>query len=260
MKKSITSIITLVIRIIVIAVSSVMLVWVNINPRITAGSVIGTAGFGTIILVCAFWKPLCRLVGKIWKHVVGKIALITFGSIVAVLAGFCVFFSINMLLRIEVPLEKADAVVVLGCQVRGETPSSMLAWRAKAALDVLEDNPEAICVASGGQGSGEDISEAEAIRRYLMQHGISEERIIMEEKSTSTYENIVFSAEILKELGITENIVIATSEFHQYRAYVFAKREGLKTGAHSAPTLKANLPNYWVREWAALFHQLVFGT
>lgn len=254
MKKS------LIIRTIIIAIASVMLVWVNINPRITTGSYIGSAGFGSIILVCAFWKPLCRLISKLWKYAAGRIALITFGSIVAVLAGFCVFFSVNMLLRIEVPLEKTDAVVVLGCQVRGETPSSMLAWRAKAAYELLEANPEAICIASGGQGEGEDISEAEAIRRCLVSRGISDERIILEDKSTNTYENISFSSEILKELGITENIVITTSEFHQYRAYVFAKREGLKTGAHSAPTLVANLPNYWVREWAALFHQLILGT
>ncbi len=250
---------SILIRTIIIIISSVMLVWVNINPRITEGSVIGTAGFGAIILVCALWKPLCRLIGKIRKHIAGRIVLITLGSVVGVLAGFCVFFSVSMLVRMEVHVEKPEAVIVLGCQVRGESPSSMLAYRIEAAYDILEADPDAICVASGGQGAGEAISEAEAIRRYLVNRGIADERIILEDKSVSTYENIKFSADILKERGITENIVIATSEFHQYRAYVFAKREGLETGSHSAPTLTANLPNYWVREWAALFHQLVFG-
>ncbi len=250
---------SIIIRTIILIISSVMLVWVNISPRITEGSVIGTAGFGAIILVCALWRPLTRLIGKIWKHIAGRIALIFFGSVVAVLAGFCVFFSVGMLARMEVPVEKAEAVLVLGCRVRGETPSTMLARRIDAAIDILESNPGAVVVVSGGQGEGEDISEAEAMRRYLVAHNIAGERIYMEDKSVSTYENVHFSAEILKEKGITENIVIATSEFHQYRAYVFAKREGLKTGSHSAPTLIANLPNYWVREWAALFHQLVFG-
>jgi len=252
--------ISLIIRIIVIIIASIMLVWVNINPRITAGSIIGTAGFGTIVLVCAFWRPLCRLIGRIWKRVAGRIVLIALGSVVGVLAGFCVFFSVSMLARMEVPVERTEAVVVLGCQVRGERPSSMLAYRIEAAYEILEADPDAICVASGGQGAGEAISEAEAIRRYLVNRGIEEERIILEDKSVSTFENIHFSADILKERGITENIVIATSEFHQYRAYVFAKREGLKTGSNSAPTKVANLPNYWVREWAALFHQLILGT
>lgn len=249
-----------IIRTIIIVISSIMLVWVNINPRITAGSYIGTAGFGVIILVCAFWKPFCRLIGKIWKLVAGRVVLITFGSIIAVLSGFCVFFSVAMLVRMEVPLEKTEAVLVLGCRVRGETPSTMLARRVDAAIEVLEANPEAVVVVSGGQGEGEDITEAEATRRYLVNRGIEDERIYLEEKSVNTYENISFSADILEELGITENIVIATSEFHQYRAFVFAKREGLETGAHSAPTLTLNLPNYWVREWAALFHQLISGT
>lgn len=136
----------------------------------------------------------------------------------------------------------------------------MLTRRLNAALEVLEDNPGAVCVASGGQGKGELISEAEAMRRYLTGRGISDERILIEDKSVSTYENMSFSAEILREQGITGNIVIVTNEFHQYRASVFAKREGLETGAHSAATKIANLPNYWVREWAALFHQLILGT
>lgn len=250
---------SLIIRVFIILISSVMLVWVNLNTRITEGSIIGTAGFGAIILVCAFWKPFCRLIGKIWKHIAGRIALIFFGSVAAVLAGFCVFFSVGMLARMEVPVEKAEAVMILGCRVRGETPSEMLVCRLNAALDILEDDPEAVVVVCGGQGEGEDISEAEAMRRYLVDHNIAEERIYMEDKSVSTYENVHFSAEILKELGITENIVIATNEFHQYRAYVFAKSEGLKTGSHSARTILPNLPNYWVREWAALFHRLVFG-
>lgn len=237
-----------------------MLVWVNISPRITEGSIIGTAGFGAIVLVCAFWRPFCRVIGKIWSRLAGRIVLIALGSVTAALAGFCVFFSVSMLARMEVPVEKAEAVLVLGCRVRGETPSTMLARRIDAAIEILQANPEAVVIVSGGQGEGEDITEAEAMRRYLVNHNIASERIYIEERSVSTYENVKFSAEILRELGITENIVIATSEFHQYRAYVFAKREGLGTGSHSAPTLVANLPNYWVREWAALFHQLFLGT
>lgn len=248
-----------IIRTIIIAISGVMLVWVNLN-FITAGTYIGSAVFGTVIAASVFFEPLSVVVGKMWNTVFGKIALLILCGIILLLVGICLFFSARMIQRTEVRTEKTQAVVVLGCQVRGETPSVMLSRRLNAALEVLQDNPQAVCVVSGGQGNGENISEAEAMRRYLIGKGIAEERIIKEDKSVSTYENISFSAEILKELGINSNIVIVTNEFHQYRAYNFAKKMGLETGAHSAHTKFANLANYWVREWAALFHQIVFGT
>lgn len=241
------------------ASAGVMLVWVNLN-FITAGTYIGSAVFGTVIAISAFFEPFSRLVGKIWDAFFGKIALLVLGGIILVLVGFCLFFTVRMVQRTEVRTERTEAVIVLGCQVRGDTPSVMLSRRLNAALEVLEENPKAVCIVSGGQGNGENISEAEAMQRYLIGKGIAEERIIKEDKSVSTYENIRFSAEILEELGINSNIVIVTNEFHQYRAYNFAKSLGLETGSHSAHTKFANLANYWVREWAALFHQMVFGT
>lgn len=250
---------SLLIRTIIIIISGVMLVWVNLN-FITAGTYIGSAGFGTILLSAVFWSPLSRLFVRLWESVPCRVAIIVLGSIIAVLVGFCLFFSVRMAMRMEVKSDSPKAVVVLGCQVRGETMSLMLKRRTDAALEVLKENPDCVCIVSGGQGKGENITEAEAMRRYLVANGISEERIFKEDKSVSTYENINFSSEILSELGITDGIVIVTSEFHQYRAYNFAKRLGLETGSHSAHTKVLNLPNYWVREWAALFHQLVLGT
>lgn len=247
------------IRTIIIIISGIMLVWVNLN-FITEGTFIGSAGFGTILLSAVFWNPLVRLLGRLWENIPCRVALIALGGIIAVLVGFCLFFSVRMLMRMEAKTDSPKAVVVLGCQVRGETMSLMLKRRTDAALEVLTENPDCICIVSGGQGKGENITEAEAMRRYLVSKGVAEERIIKEDKSVSTFENISFSAEILSERGISDGIVIVTSEFHQYRAYNFAKRLGLETGSHSAHTKAANLPNYWVREWAALFHQLVFGT
>ena len=98
----------------------------------------------------------------------------------------------------------------------------------------------------------EDISEAEAMRRYLNAHGIADERIITEDRSTTTDENIRFTAELLSEIGISDNITIVTNEFHQYRADIFARRAGLTVGHHSARTSPRLLLNQWVREWGAL--------
>ena len=95
------------------------------------------------------------------------------------------------------------------------------------------------------------------MRRYLAERGVENSRIIMEDKSVSTRENIRFSAELLKERGI-DTAVIVTNEFHQYRADIYARRNGITAGHHSNRTPVYNLANYWVREWAALFSAVLF--
>lgn len=240
-----------IIRTIIAAIAGVLLVWVSIN-YFNAGTVIGWVIFGSIIALGVFWKKFCALVKRLWKRLWGKIALCVVGAAAAFAAGICVFFSVNMILCTEKPLEKTEAVIILGCQVRGEEPSVMLKNRLDAALEVLRETPEAVCIASGGMGDSENISEAECMRRYLIENGIADKRILTEDKSESTEENLAFSREILDNLGISDNIMIVTSEFHQYRASIYAKKNGLQTGAHSAKTPVWNLLNYWVREWAAL--------
>lgn len=239
-------------RILIAAISLIMLVWVNLN-FVTAGTFIGSALFGVIFLAALLWKPLCRLIKLLWGKIIGKIAVMVVGGVVAVCAVLCVIFSVNMAICIEKPVEEPKVVIVLGCQVRGEEPSSMLAYRLIAAIEVLEANPEAVCVVSGGQGSGESISEAEAMYRFLLDRGIPESRIIREDKSVSTRENIRFSAALLSERGITDNIVIVTNDFHQYRADIYARENGYTAvGHHSSRTPARNILNYWIREWAAI--------
>ena len=99
----------------------------------------------------------------------------------------------------KVPAEDGEYVIVLGAQVRGEVPTLVLSARIRAAAEYLKEHPQAIAVASGGKGSGENISEAEAIRRGLVRLGIPEERILLEDRSTSTAENLRFSAEMIQQ-------------------------------------------------------------
>lgn len=247
-----TKIISTTLRILIAAISFLMLIWVNLN-FITAGTFIGSVLFGAIFLITLLRKPFCKLIRRIWGKLAGKITLIFFGALAAFCASLCIVFSVNMAVCVEKPLENPRAVIVLGCQVRGETPSSMLAYRLNAAIETLNEHPETVCVVSGGQGNGEDISEAEAMRHYLIENGIAEERVIKEDKSVSTRENIRFSAEILSEMGITDDIVIVTNDFHQYRADIYARENGFTSvGHHSTRTPLHNLLNYWVREWAAI--------
>lgn len=154
----------------------------------------------------------------------------------------------------QTPRENADYVIILGAQVRGMVPSLVLDARIRCAADYLKENPEAIAVASGGQGSGEMVSEAEAIRQGLLRLGIAADRILLEDKSTSTLENIRFSAEVIaaQEAGDawkSANTVIVTNDFHVYRATRLAKKSGFtQVSGCGAPDTFAVTIQYYVRE------------
>ena len=156
-----------------------------------------------------------------------------------------------------------DAIIVLGAGVNGEAPSLTLRTRINAAADYMAKHPDVPVVLSGGQGPGEDITEAECMCRELWTN--SEEwnkRYLLEERSTSTAENFKFSKELLEEHGIdtdTAVIGVVTNDFHIFRAKLIAQREGLTTVG-----VPAELPwwwltaNYYVREAFALVKTLIF--
>lgn len=232
------------------------LVWVNLSLRFTAGSLIGTLILGAALCLTVFFKPISRLTARIWRKIPGRILLCFFGAVITAGLFVCAFFSVNMAVyAANPPLSEAadtDCVIVLGCQVKGETPTSMLCDRLNAALELLRSSESTLCVVSGGKGNGEAISEAEAMRRYLLENGISDKRIIPEPGSHSTEENLRFSAALLRERGFDGRITIVTNEYHQYRAHIYAEREGLNVSHYSAATIPRLIPNSWVREWAAL--------
>lgn len=239
-------------QLLVILISACCLIWVNLTVFVTAGSIIGTVIFGGILVGAVFYRRLFGLIERLWDRLPWRIALTAVGAVATLAVGLCTFFTFQMISHINKPLTEVKCVMVLGCQVVGEIPSYMLSDRLDRALDVLAENPEAVCIVTGGQGRGEAITEAEAMRRYLTAHGIAEERIYIEEHSTSTEENFANSKEILDKLGISDGIAVVTNEFHQYRAAIYAQQNGLKTGHYSAGTSLYSLLNYWIREWAAL--------
>lgn len=155
-----------------------------------------------------------------------------------------------------------DAVIVLGAGVNGETPSAALQTRIEAAAAYLEQHPDVPAVLSGGQGSGEDITEAEAMRRALTAEGIPEDRLLLEEASTSTAENFAFSIELLEERGVDMDkacIAVVTNDFHIFRAQLIARRAGLHTiGVPAELPWRLLTANYYVREAFALVKTLIF--
>ncbi|MBX7313803.1 YdcF family protein [Clostridium chauvoei] len=126
---------------------------------------------------------------------------------------------------------EADYMIILGAGIRGEKLSITLEQRLEKAIEYINNYDEDInVVVSGGQGPGEDITEAEAMKRYLISNGINENKIIMENKSTSTSENLIYSkAKIEQSTGEKiDNIKIkvVTSDFHALRSNMLAKKNG----------------------------------
>ena len=156
-----------------------------------------------------------------------------------------------------------DAVIVLGAGGNGETPSAALWSRIRAAEDYLEIHPDVPVVLSGGQGAGEAISEAEAMRRALWKEdGAENARLLLEERSTNTAENFRFSKALLEERGLDTGratIAVVTNDFHCFRAHMIARRQGLKT-----IDVPAELPwwwltaNYYLREAFAVVKTSLF--
>lgn len=153
-------------------------------------------------------------------------------------------------------------VIVLGCGVHGITPSLSLQNRIDAAYEYLSAHPDSICIVSGGQGSGEDISEAECMYRELTGMGIDSSRIWLEDRSTSTEENLKFSLAVIEERtgSVPTQIGIVSSEYHLYRAGRMAQDLGLT--AHGIPgetTWLSLRINYFLREIVGVWYYELFG-
>ena len=158
------------------------------------------------------------------------------------------------------PEDAACTVIVLGCQVLPDgRPSLMLQNRVRAAYDYLTAHPDAVCVASGGQNDREPDTEARCIRDTLVSMGIDPARLRLEERSQSTEENLAFSAALIREEGLPAAVVIASDNFHQLRAAVWAEREGLTPYAAGCASPWFLTAGYWARETAALLYMVVTG-
>lgn len=242
----------LAIEIILLAVFVIPLFVQSLNAGGMAGILISLL----LIAVTVFWKPISRFLTDIWEHASGKIVLIILAAVMTFSVCFAGYLSIRMAMAVTNLPERPCTVVVLGCKVKGDVPSLMLKRRLETAYAYLEEHPEVQCVVSGGQGAGENISEAEAMQIYLMEKGIAEERIFLEDQSANTEENLAFSKIVLEENGMENQILIVTDGFHQYRASLFAEELGLESYSVSCNTQDILIPTYWVREWFALAKEI----
>lgn len=149
-------------------------------------------------------------------------------------------------------------IVVLGAGLNKEKVSTVLRYRLDTALKLWEKDPNAVIVVTGGQGSDEIIPESLAMQRYLLEQGVPQDKIIMEDQSTSTEENLVFTKEILQNLGYPADtpIALVTNAFHCYRARQYALQAGF-TEVHTSPapmSLLYVVPSYSREIFAVLYY------
>ncbi|MGN0293373.1 MAG: YdcF family protein [Lachnospiraceae bacterium] len=154
--------------------------------------------------------------------------------------------------------QSGSTVVVLGCKVRDQKPTLILRKRLDAAYDYLLENPDSVCILSGGQGKDEIISETECMYRYLTEKGIDPDRLYQEGQSTSTRENLAFSKEIIEANHLNPHIAIATSEFHEYRAAKIAESLDLDCSAVPGRTPGYLFAAYYVRELYGILYEWIF--
>lgn len=226
---------------------------------VNVGNITGEAVSVILLFMVIFRRTFSEMFSRMWEHTGGRILLTAAGVLVGIsIIGALIISGFMVRAMNDKPDNKQTTLVVLGCQINGETPSRMLKRRLDAAYEYLSEHKDENVIVSGGQGSDEVTSEADVMRKYLIDKGIAENRIFIEDKSTSTEENIRFSKEIIEKEGLCKDITIVTDGYHQLRADIFAKREGMNSCNISAETEGWLLPTYWIREWYGVLHCLVF--
>lgn len=152
----------------------------------------------------------------------------------------------------------ATYMIVLGAKVKpGGIPSLSLKNRLEEAVKYLKKYPHVKVIVSGGKGEDEDRTEASVMFKYLQDNGIDTNRIVVEDQSTSTYENLLFSKELLPKE--TKEITIVSNDFHLKRAKYLAESLGFEVDVVAAKTPKSVELKLTLREKAALLKTYVFG-
>lgn len=227
---------------------------------INIGNLTGLAVFAALFYGTYYFEIVWDKLKDMWQTLKGKILLSVCTLILSAIFLTAAFLGVKMIQNLNtVRTYNGETIVVLGCEVRKETPSLMLLGRIKAANQFLNEHPEAQCVLSGGMDGNENISEAEAMYRWLTEHGIDSSRLYKEDKSASTIQNLQFSREIIMANDLNPDLVIVTSGFHEYRAGLIADTLGLKHLSYGSVTPWWLMPTFVVREMYGILYQYVIS-
>lgn len=213
-------------------------------------------GFAAIAVLFFLDKKM-HIFEKIPKPILVSVcSIITAGVMLFLFLLGCVISGM-----VSKPENKADYVIVLGAQIRGEHITKSLKKRLDATIEYYKENQDIMIIVSGGQGEGEEISEAFAMKGYLEENDIPSDIIIMEDKSTTTNENLRYSYEIICERGDEDaNILICSNNFHIFRAVKLANHIGIEyVEGLAAESDNKLLLSYMVRDSLAIFKEFLLG-
>ena len=225
-------------------------------------------GYGFSALVCcgiialiAFYEITRMLLprfptGMLWLRRICTICLII-GLLV-----FAVTEAVIIRTSFGTPKEQVEYMVVLGAKVRVTGPSASLWDRIYGAYDYMTEHPDVIAIVSGGQGDDEPMSEAQSMYDELVALGIAPERIWIEDQATSTWENINFALDLVEEKTgrRPERLGVVSSEYHLFRASLFAKECGVDFVGIPAHTSRVSqMINHFLREVAGVWHFILLG-
>lgn len=229
--------------------------WAHI---LNIGNAVGMAGAVILIITGIFLNQFRTAAKHIKSKKAGKIIFNTgMTAVIAVTLSFFIALG-STVASSTTNADNQKTVIVLGCAVNGENPSLMLSYRIDSAYNYLAENPESVAILSGGQGSGESISEAQCMFNKLTEKGIDANRLYLEDKSTNTFENISFSKQIIEEENLSKDIAIASSDFHLKRATMIAKKQDLTAKRISAPAGYFLGPTSYVRDTLGVIKEFIF--
>lgn len=226
---------------------------------------IGINGFGTYFFLIwggigAVCLGLGALVGnRRLMEAVPKPVKIAAGTLIC--AGALTFCAVEGMILSEYgakPSSGADYCIILGAQWKESGPSAVLRKRLDRAVEYLKANPDTKVIVSGGRGANEPMAEAEGMYQYLVQAGIEKERIVVEDKSRNTYENLVFSGRHLDKEN--DRVVVVTNNFHVFRALGIARKQDYgKVEGLAADSVFGMAPNNLLREFFGVLKDFAVG-
>ena len=209
----------------------------------------------TVYNVVLYAKVFGLEAQEVYLH--SPVFLVTTLIAVTVIYGsvsFLIFMIYSVFLMIIPRSKDFDYVIIHGAGlINGEKVSRLLQERLDKAILVYRKDPSPTkLIPSGGKGSDENISEAEAMKRYLLEQGIPESDIIMEDRSTTTLENLKFSKEIIDSREGRKYTALVTSNYHVYRALRYCRRVGLKCKGIGSRVAFYYWPSALIREFIAV--------
>ena len=169
----------------IMAVGAVFFLWFFIPAFVVVniGNITGMAVSALVLLYGIFYRQVQDVAGRLWQTRGGRAGLSALGMVLLFILLIVTVETAGMIRSAANRAPENTTAVVLGCSVKGERPSRVLSERLCAAYEYLNRNPKAVCVLSGGQGDGEEISEAECMYRYLTGRGIDGARLLLEDRS-----------------------------------------------------------------------------